>query len=73
MFGNFGPSLLANFANSDANRLGRLDLSVAMMRSISAFAYDGDPNNPALGVTWPTWPATLIFDATPTTKEIRVE
>jgi para-nitrobenzyl esterase len=73
VFGNFGPSLLANFANSDANRPGRLDLSAAMMRSISAFAYDGNPNNPALGVTWPTWPATLIFDATPTAREIRVE
>ena len=44
-FGNFGPSLLANFANSDANRPGRLDLSDAMMRSLGSFAYNGDPNN----------------------------
>ena len=72
-FGNFGPSLLANFANTDANRLGRLDLSAAMMRSVGAFAYNGDPNSPALGVAWPTWPSKLIFDATPAAKVITVE
>jgi len=72
-FGNFGPSLLANFANTTANQPGRLDLSKAMMKSVGAFAYDGDPNNAALGVTWPTWPAKLIFDATPTAKVIVVQ
>ena len=72
-FGNFGPSLLANFANTTANQPGRLDLSNAMMKSVGAFAYDGDPNNAALGVTWPTWPAKLIFDATPTAKVIVVQ
>ena len=72
-FGNFGPSLLANFANTTANQPGRLDLSNAMMKSVGAFAYDGDPNNAALGVTWPTWPAELIFDATPTAKVIVVQ
>jgi len=72
-FGNFGPSLLSNFANNDANRPGRLELSDAMMRSLGAFAYNGDPNTPALGVTWPTWPAKLIFDATPTSKVIVVQ
>ena len=40
------------------------------MRSIGAFARNGDPNNAALGVTWPTWPSTLVFDATPTAKAI---
>jgi len=44
-----------------------------MMRSLGAFAYNGDPNTPALGVTWPTWPAKLIFDATPTSKVIVVQ
>jgi para-nitrobenzyl esterase len=73
LFGNFGPSLLANFANTTANQPGRLDLSDAMMKSVGAFAYNGDPNNPALGVTWPTWPAKLIFDATPTAKVIVVQ
>ena len=47
-------------------------LSDAMMRSIGAFARTGDPNNASLGVTWPVWPATLVFDATPTAKAISV-
>jgi para-nitrobenzyl esterase len=72
-FGNFGPSLLSNFLFSTANRPGRLELSDAMMRSLGAFAYNGDPNTPALGVTWPTWPAKLIFDATLTNKVIVVQ
>lgn len=72
-FGNFGPSLYANFSYSLANRSGRLALSDAMMRSIGAFARAGDPNNLALGVTWPTWPATLVFDATPAAKVISVQ
>jgi len=65
IFGNFGPSLFSNAANSTANKPGRLALSAAMMASISAFARNGDPNNSALGTTWGTWPAKLIFDATP--------
>ena len=44
-----------------------------MMRSIGAFARTGDPNNPALGVTWTTWPSMLLFDATPATKAISVQ
>ena len=52
---------------------GRLALSDAMMRSIGAFARTGDPNNPALGVAWPTWPSMLLFDATPTAKAISVQ
>ena len=73
VFGNFGPSLFSNIANSAANRPGRLDLSEAMMQSLGAFARTGDPNAPALGVTWPVWPAMLKFDATPTHKTISVE
>ena len=74
LFGNFGPSLFSNIANSTANRPGRLALSQAMMRSLGAFARRGDPNSPhALGVTWPAWPSTLIFDATPIAKAITVQ
>lgn len=73
VFGNFGPSLFANVTVTTANAPGRLALSDAMMRSIGAFAQNGDPNNAALGVAWPAWPQTLIFDATPTAKAIRVQ
>jgi para-nitrobenzyl esterase len=74
IFGNFGPSLFSNVANSTANKPGRLDLSNAMMASLGAFARHGDPNVPAvLGVSWPTWPATLVFDASPTSKTISVQ
>ena len=73
IFGTFGPSLFSNIANSTANRPGRLALSQAMMASVGAFARGGDPNAPqALGVTWPTYPSKLIFDATPTAKSISV-
>jgi len=74
LFGNFGPSLFSSIANSTANRPGRLALSQAMMDSLGAFARQGDPNAPqALGVTWPTWPSKLLFDATPTAKAISVQ
>jgi para-nitrobenzyl esterase len=73
IFGNFGPSLFSNAANSTANKPGRLALSAAMMASISAFARNGDPNNSALGTTWGTWPAKLIFDATPTQAAISTQ
>jgi para-nitrobenzyl esterase len=74
IFGTFGPSLFSNIANSTANRPGRLALSKAMMESLAAFARNGDPNAPAaLGVTWPTWPSKLLFDATPTEKAISVQ
>ena len=69
-FGNFGRSLYANISYTRANQPGRLALSDAMMRTIGAFARSGDPNNAALGATWPTWPATLVLDATPTAKAI---
>jgi len=73
LFGNFGPSLFSNIANSTANRPGRLALSQAMMASLGAFARSGDPNAPqALGVTWPTYPSKLIFDATSSAKAISV-
>jgi para-nitrobenzyl esterase len=73
VFGNFGPSLFSNFANTNANKAGRLALSDAMMRSIGAFALNGDPNDPSLGVTWPQWPKTLLFNATLTAKAITVQ
>lgn len=73
VFGNFGPSLFAGVANGNANRAGRLDLSAAMMASIAAFARNGDPNNATLGVTWPTWPAKLLFNGTLAAKSISVQ
>lgn len=72
VFGNFGPSLFAKVANSSANRVGRLDLSDAMMKTVAAFARSGDPNHAALGVAWPAWPSQLWFDATPAAKSISV-
>jgi len=73
IFGNFGPSLYANISYTTANQPGRLALSDAMMKSVGAFALNGDPNNATLGVAWPVWPATLVFDATPTAKAITVQ
>lgn len=73
VFGNFGPSLFSNVANSTANKPGRLALSEAMMNSVAAFAAAGDPNNASLGVTWPAWPKKLIFDASATNKNISVQ
>lgn len=73
VFGNFGPSLMANIMNTTANRAGRLELSEAMMRSIGTFARRGDPNSDALGVYWPVWPSGLIFDASATQKNISVQ
>jgi para-nitrobenzyl esterase len=73
LFGNFGPSLFSNIANSEANERGRLKLSRAMMKTLGAFARHGDPNNRSLGIHWPAWPATLVFDASDTRAEIAVE
>ncbi|HXE46723.1 MAG TPA: carboxylesterase family protein [Ramlibacter sp.] len=73
IFGNFGPSLFSNSANSTANKSGRLALSTAMMASIGAFARTGDPNNASLGVTWPTWPSKLNFNATATQASISAQ
>ena len=73
VFGNFGPSLMANIMNTTANKPGRLELSDAMMRSVGEFARRGDPNNEALGAHWPAWPSGLIFDATQTHKTIGVQ
>jgi len=73
VFGNFGPSLFSNVICSKANERGRRALSEAMMASIAAFARNADPNNESLGVNWPTWPKTLVFDATLTEKAISVQ
>ena len=71
-FGNFGPSVFSNAICSAANRGGRLALSAAMRSAFGAFARSGDPNDPALGVTWPAWPKTLTFDATLADKKLSV-
>ena len=73
IFGNFTPSLMSNIMNTTANRGGRLDLSDAMMKSLGAFARTGNPNDAALGVTWPAWPRKVIFDASLTAKSISVQ
>ena len=73
LFGNFGPSLFGNVWFNEANKPGRTELSAAMMQTMSSFARNGDPNNSSLGVTWPAWPRTLKFDASPTAKSISVE
>ena len=73
VFGNFGPSVFSNVICSPANEGGRLALSAAMMAAIGAFARNGDPNDPALGVLWPVWPKTMTFDATLTEKKLSVQ
>lgn len=73
IFGNFGPSLFGNVWFNDANRPGRLQLSDTVMRTLATFARSGNPNNAALGVSWPAWPGKLVFDATPTQQAISVE
>lgn len=73
VFGNFGPSLFANFSFTRANQPGRLALSHAMMKSLGAFARSGDPNDPALGTAWRPWPSRIVFDATPQEARISVK
>ncbi len=72
IFGNFGPSLIANVIGGKVNETGRRALSAAMMQALAAFARTGDPNVPELGTTWPTWPRKLHFDASLTEKKITV-
>ncbi len=55
-FGNFGPSPFGGVIASDANRVGRLALSQAMMDSLGAFARTGNPNHAGFGVTRERWP-----------------
>jgi para-nitrobenzyl esterase len=73
LFGNFGPSLFGNVWFNEANKPGRLELSAAMMQTMSSFARNGDPNNTSLGVTWATWPHALKFDASTTAKSISLD
>ena len=63
VFGNFGPSLYSNILFTKGNQRGRLALSAAMMKSIGAFALNGDPNNDATGAVWKPWPSRIVFDA----------
>ena len=44
-----------------------------MMGSVAAFARSGNPSSTGLGVTWPAWPVTLVFDATLTAKSFAVQ
>ncbi|MDH0866504.1 carboxylesterase family protein [Mitsuaria sp. GD03876] len=69
VFGNFGANVFS-FAYSTANKPGREALSDAMIASLSAFARTGDPNTPALGVTWKNYPAKLVLDASPTQLKV---
>ncbi len=73
VFGNFGPSLYANISFNRANEPGRLALSSAMMRSVAAFARQGDPNHAALGVRWNPWPGRVLFDADRSAARISAE
>ena len=73
VFGNFGPSLYANFWFTTANRPGRVALSDAMIRSLGSFARNGDPNDAALGVQWNAWPAKLVFDADQNVTNIQAQ
>jgi para-nitrobenzyl esterase len=70
-FGNFGPSVFS-FGFSAANRPGREALSEAMMGTLGAFAATGNPQG-GVGVPWPNWPSTLVFDASREQARIRVE
>ncbi len=71
VFGNFGPSLYANFAFNEANRPGREALSRAMMASVGAFARTGDPTPGPGGMPWRPWPAQRIFNADE--RQLRLE
>ncbi len=73
VFGNFGPSVWSRVMFSRVNEPGRLALADAMMKSLGAFAHQGDPNHAVLGTTWPQWPKTLRFDATPKHKVITLQ
>jgi para-nitrobenzyl esterase len=73
VFGNFGPSLFANISYSRANQAGRLALSQAMMKSVAAFARNGDPGDASQGVSWKPWPATLVFDASATASDVHMQ
>ncbi len=70
VFGNFGPSLYSNIMFTKTNRRGRLALSAAMMKSIGAFALNGDPNNDAIGAVWKPWPSRIVFNANDDTARI---
>lgn len=62
LFGNFSKNTFS-YAYSDANKAGREALSDAMIASLAAFAYTGNPNTPALGTFWPNYPGKMVLDA----------
>lgn len=63
VFGNFGPSLYANFSFTERNRPGREALSREMMARVGAFAHHGDPSGGLASAPWNPWPALRIFNA----------
>lgn len=73
LFGNFGPALYSNFWFTQTNRPGRVALSDAMMKSLGAFARNGNPNDAALGVQWNPWPAKVLFDASAGALQIQAQ
>ena len=75
VFGNFGRNLFSACFGT-ANRGGREALSVAMMAGVAAFIRTDDPNDPALGAAWLSYPASLgvlHFDASQTQAAIRMQ
>jgi para-nitrobenzyl esterase len=56
-----------------ARRPSREALSTVMRQTLGAFAWTGDPNHAALGLSWPTWPTgTLLWDSNDGANAIRV-
>ncbi|MBY8610514.1 carboxylesterase family protein [Burkholderia arboris] len=72
LFGNFGTNIFS-FAYGDANKAGREGLSDAMIASLAVFAKTGNPNTPALGVTWPNYPGKVVLDASPKQPRISAQ
>ncbi|RQP23370.1 carboxylesterase/lipase family protein [Piscinibacter terrae] len=72
VFSNFGTNVFS-FAYTNANKPGREALSDAMIASLSAFVKTGNPNTPALGVTWANFPAKVVMDASPTQLQISAQ
>ena len=73
VFGNFEGWAFSRVMNSQANEGGRRALAEAMMGMVGAFARTGDPNHEGLGVAWPAWPKSLIFDADLTGARISIQ
>ena len=73
LFGNFGDSLFGKVIGGEANRAGRIALSMVMMATLAAFARSGDPSEALPGIAWPHWPKKMLFDASLTAAVITAE